>query len=374
MKFKTDRLVFKPRDVDLTFSPMNKDLDVETFVLGAFNPGMTRLPNGNLLIMVRIAEALKNPVYNGMIHSIRWSPDGYLLDAYSLSDTIADDPRKFYIKKYEPLNITALTSLSWLLPVELAPDGLKIIKIHYDHIISPNKTSQEYGIEDARISLIDGIYWMTTCTVSSERHATTLYKSTDALNWQFEGIILDHQNKDMLLFEGKIGNKYYALTRPLGSLYFPSGLGSEWYPGPSIHLAESPDLLHWKPADDAFIRARKASSSSNKIGGGTPPILTEKGWLILWHGVETKGEVGIYRTFWAMLDKKDPENILYMEDQIPVLESVPKLTEDMKEQLYLTDVVFTTGIVDAGDKYIVTSGENDLACRITHIPKSYFKL
>jgi len=373
MKFKTDRLVFKPRDVDLTFSPMNKDLDVETFVLGAFNPGMTRLPNGNLLIMVRIAEALKNPVYNGMIHSIRWSPDGYLLDAYPLSDTIADDPRKFYIKKYEPLNITALTSLSWLLPVELDPDGLKIIKIHYDHIISPNKTSQEYGIEDARISLIDGIYWMTTCTVSSERHATTLYKSTDALNWQFEGIILDHQNKDMLLFEGKIGNKYYALTRPLGSLYFPSGLGSEWYPGPSIHLAESPDLLHWKPADDAFIRARKASSSSNKIGGGTPPILTEKGWLILWHGVETKGEVGIYRTFWAILDKKDPEKILYMEDQIPILESVPKLTEDMKEQLYLNDVVFTTGIVDTEDKYIVASGENDLACRITHIPKSYFK-
>jgi beta-1,2-mannobiose phosphorylase / 1,2-beta-oligomannan phosphorylase len=35
-------------------------------------------------------------------------------------------------------------------------------------------------------------------------------------------------------------------------------------------------------------------------------------------------------------------------------------------------VVFTTGIVEAGDAYIVASGEADLACRITHIAKSRF--
>jgi hypothetical protein len=34
--------------------------------------------------------------------------------------------------------------------------------------------------------------------------------------------------------------------------------------------------------------------------------------------------------------------------------------------------VFTTGIVDAGDHYIVASGEADLACRITLIPKARF--
>jgi len=31
---------------------------VPTYVLGAFNPGFARLPNGNLLLMVRVAEAL----------------------------------------------------------------------------------------------------------------------------------------------------------------------------------------------------------------------------------------------------------------------------------------------------------------------------
>ena len=40
--------------------------------------------------------------------------------------------------------------------------------------------------------------------------------------------------------------------------------------------------------------------------------------------------------------------------------------------MYLRDVVFTTGIVDAGDHFIVASGEADLACRITHVPKSAF--
>ena len=43
---------------------------------------------------------------------------------------------------------------------------------------------------------------MTGCSVSPERHSTTLYTSDDALDWRLEGIVLDHQNKDMLVFEG----------------------------------------------------------------------------------------------------------------------------------------------------------------------------
>jgi predicted GH43/DUF377 family glycosyl hydrolase len=36
---------------------------------------------------------------------------------------------------------------------------------------------------------------------------------------------------------------------------------------------------------------------------------------------------------------------------------------------YLSEVVFTTGIVEADDHYIIASGEDDLCCRITHINK-----
>ena len=63
-----------------------------------------------------------------------------------------------------------------------------------------------------------------------------------------------------------------------------------------------------------------------------------------------------------------------MLDEAPVLESRPELTEHIRDLSYLKNVVFTTGILDAGDHYIVASGEDDLACRITHIPKSVFGL
>jgi predicted GH43/DUF377 family glycosyl hydrolase len=309
-----------------------------------------------------------------MIHGLKWEESSYRLESYPLNEVITDDPRKFVLKKYLPTTVYALTSLSWLLPVELDPDGIKVLNVHYDKIISADRSSQEYGIEDARISLIDGKYWITTCTVSSERHATTLYSSDNGLDYQFEGIVLDHQNKDMLLFEGKVGDQYYAMTRPLGMLYFDPGDKSDYFAGPSINLATSPDLLHWKPTDQPFIRSRKGSGFTNRIGGGTPPVLTSEGWLALFHGVESSGAVGIYRTYWALLDKDNPNKVIRLEDQKALLESRPELTKDMEEQKYLHDVVFTTGIVDAGEHYIVASGELDLACRITHIPKSFFGL
>ena len=178
----------------------------------------------------------------------------------------------------------------------------------------------------------------------------------------------------MLLFEGKINNKYYALTRPLGECYFASPPDSLYHPGPSIQLAESPDLLHWKPSDKPFLRASKSSVSNAKIGGGTQPILTKDGWLILYHGVEHKDKVGIYRTYWALLDKDNPAKILKNIEHQPLLEANAGLTSNISNQIYLTDVVFTTGIAAHENNFIIASGELDLACRITKISQDYFSL
>jgi predicted GH43/DUF377 family glycosyl hydrolase len=369
---KSDEIIFIPSDVDLMRSPLRNGLQEDTYVLGAFNPALCRLPNGNLLMMVRVAEALLNPVSNEKVHSIRWDESGkFVADAWLLSEVDMKDPRKFRINSYG-FPVYGLTSLSWLLPVELNEDGSEIIQGHYDKIISPQFTSQEYGVEDPRISLIDGKYYMTVCCVSSERHSTMLYTSEDGLNYRWLGVVLDHQNKDMLLFEGKINDQYYALTRPMGECYFAAPLSSEFHSGAAIHMSTSPDLLHWKPCDKPFLRARRSSTSNVKVGGGTPPLLTEDGWLILYHGVENKGEVGIYRTFWALLDKNDPLKILRLEDAAPLLEANAELTNSIRKQIYLNDVVFTTGIAEYGDDFIVASGELDLACRITRISKKQF--
>jgi predicted GH43/DUF377 family glycosyl hydrolase len=372
--FAVDHLILTPRDVDLARSPLAGQLDAETYVLGAFNPGMTRLASGNLLLMVRVAEALRHPIRDGKVHAIRWADGGYTLDAWPLELADTADPRKFLLHG-GGWKVMALTSLSWLLPVELTPDGLEVVAIHYDRAIPPAGSWQCYGIEDARISRVDDRYLMTTCSVSPERHSTTLYSSADALDWTFEGVVLDHQNKDMLIFEGLVGGEYWAQTRPLGDLYFAYPPGSEWRAGPSINLATSPDARHWKPFLEPGLRPHAATAHTARMGGGTPPILTEvagkRGWLSLWHGVEPKEIVGVYRTYWSLLDQHEPWKCLATSHD-PLLEPAPELTAPLEDLLYVRDVVFTTGIADAGDRFIVASGEADLCCRITHVPKYAF--
>lgn len=374
-RYPVDRLVFKPDDVDLSKSPLAGQLDAETFVLGAFNPGLTRLPNGNLLMMVRIAEALKKPIFDGHVHAVRWDGEEgtrgrYVLDAWPVDLVDTADPRKIMLRG-GGWKIMALTSLSWGLPVELSPDGLSVVAVHYDKAIAPENSLQSYGVEDPRISKVGEKWLMTTCSVSPERHSTTLYSSDNGLDYRFEDIVLDHQNKDMLIFEGKIRDEYWAQTRPLGDLYFAYPPGSEWRAGPSINLAHSKDGLFWKPYRKPGIRPHSGTVATARMGGGAPPILTDRGWLCLWHGVEPKEIVGIYRTYWSLLDKEEPSKVIRTE-HAPLIEANPELTRPLEHQMYIRDVVFTTGIVDAGDHYIVASGEADLACRITHIPKSAF--
>lgn len=365
-----DRLILTPDDIDLSRSPLAGHLEAETYVLGAFNPGLTRLDNGNLLMMVRVAEALRTPIFNDHIHAIRWEEGRYVLDPWPLELVDTADPRVFKLRG-GGWKIIALTSLSWLLPVELTPDGLAVIAMHYDKAVAPADSLQCYGVEDPRLSKIEGRFLMTTCSVSPERHSTTLYSSQNGLDWTFEDIVLDHQNKDMLIFEGRINGEYWAQTRPLGDLYFAYPPGSPWRAGPSINLASSKDRFYWKPYRKPGIRPHSGTVATARMGGGAPPVLTPDGWLTLWHGVEPKELVGIYRTYWSLLDRDDPGRVI-RSGGAPLLEADPALTRPIEDQVYIRDVVFTTGIADGGDHYIVASGEGDLACRITHVPKSVF--
>lgn len=372
-KFDIDHIVFSPRDVDLSKSPL-KDIGEETYVLGAFNPGMNILPNGNLILMVRVAESLKTPVKNGCIRQIRWSGKGYVFDEFHESEVDSRDPRTHILKKHKHNEVHVLTSFSWILPVELSSDGSKVLTIHYDKIITATKTYQEFGVEDPRVSIIEGIYYMTTCSISSQRQATTLYTSSDGINYKLEGIVLDHGNKDMILFEGKINDKFFALTRPLGRHYFPSRKSSGYMPGPSINMATSYDAQYWRPTESPLIRIKDNDLINERVGGGAPPILTERGWLILYHGVQATDGVGIYRTFWALLDKNNPHKIIDGNEKEALLKANANLTKVFNDQIYLDNVVFSTGIIKKGNHFIIASGELDLCCRITHIAKEYFNL
>ncbi|HCB76518.1 MAG TPA: glycosidase, partial [Sphingomonas bacterium] len=319
-----------------------------------------------LLMMVRVAEGL----VDAGTRSLRWEDGRYLVDEWPADRVDASDPRILKITG-DPWRPLALTSLSWLLPVELSPDGERVEAVHYERAIVPATGYQAFGVEDPRISRVGDEWVMTTCSVSPERLCTTLHRSRDGVDWMLEGIVLDHQNKDMLVFEGQSGGRYWAQTRPLGETWFAYPPGSEWRAGPAINLATSPDLLHWKPYDKPGLRPHAATVSTARMGGGTPPILTDRGWLTLWHGVEPGAEVGIYRTYWSILDRDDP-SITVATEHDPLIEPAPHLTRHLDSLKYLDSVVFTTGIVDAGDHYLVASGEADLACRLTRIDRGRF--
>ncbi|MEA1072855.1 glycosidase [Sphingomonas sp. LY160] len=367
-----DRLILTSDDIDLSRSPLAADLGGQTYVLGAFNPGLTRLPNGNLLLMVRIAEALREPVRDGHVHAIRWDQGRYRLDRWPCSAVDLTDPRTFRLRD-QPSPVAGLTSLSWLLPVELSANAEEIVRIDYDAAITPCSPVQCYGLEDPRISRIGETWWMTVCSVSPERQATSLYRSDNAREWTFEGLVLDHQNKDMLLFEGVIDGRYWAQTRPLGDVYFAYPPESEWQSGPSINLASSPDALHWKPCIEPGIRPHSATVATARMGGGAPPIRTRDGWLSLWHGVEPNDSAGVYRTYWSMLDADRPWQVV-RTDHHALIEADPALTRGLEDKMYLSDIVFTTGIVDEGDHFLIASGEADLACRLSRVAYSRFGL
>jgi predicted GH43/DUF377 family glycosyl hydrolase len=95
---------------------------------------------------------------------------------------------------------------------------------------------------------------------------------------------------------------------------------------------------------------------------------------MLYHGVENKGDVGIYRTFWALLKKDDPMTILLLADTRPLLEANPLLVAGMRDLVYLDDIVFSTGIAEFKEDFIIASGELDMACRITRIDKQFFSM
>ncbi|WP_126171949.1 glycosidase [Altericroceibacterium xinjiangense] len=376
MSFPVDRLVITPDAIDISKSPLAGTIEAETRVLGAFNPGLTVLPSGNLLLMVRVAEGLKKPIHGGKVHAIRWDADaGYTLDAWPLELADTADPRRFVLHS-AGWKVVVPTSLSWLLPVELSADGLDVVAIHYDKTIAPEGSWQSFGIEDPRISRIEGRYWMTTGSVSPERQSVTLYMSENGLDWDFQGIVLDHQNTDMALFEGLIDGKYWAQTRPLGESWYAYSPDCEYRPGPSINLAASPDALHWQPCLHPGIRPHAFTKDTARIGGGTPPIMTEiagqRGWLTLWHGAEPHGLVGIYRTYWSLLHPERPWECIATQHP-PLMEPNPDLTRPLDDSAILSGIVFTTGIVEREDHFIVASGEAELACRITHLPKDAFK-
>lgn len=149
-----------------------------------------------------------------------------------------------------------------------------------------------------------------------------------------------YDDRDVFLFPEKVGGKYVRISRPK----FPP---TEECRNPAIWITFSDDLLEW--GEPSLLMQGKEWWESQRIGGAAPPIKTEIGWIMLYHGVQ-KREDGkeVYRVGAVLLDKDDPRKILARTKQ-PIMEPA----EDYERCGLFGECIFpTANIVRDGIVYI----------------------
>ena len=220
---------------------------------------------------------------------------------------------------------------------------VRIFKVDDKPFIAPTSLEEEYGVEDPRITIINGRYYINYSVVSEDSWCTALSVTDDFITYEKLGIIFHPENKDVAIFPEKVNGKYIAFHRPNNSGF---GKASIWY-------AESPDLIHWGK-HKCLVRPRKTIYEAGKIGGGCAPIKTEKGWLTIYHA---KGENSRYTLFGMLLDLKEPCKIIGQTDK-PILEP----TEDYERHGFFGNTVFTNGMVEKDGKLYIYYGAADESC------------
>jgi len=161
----------------------------------------------------------------------------------------------------------------------------------------PYHPCEESGLEDPRITVIDGVYYIMYTSVGRNGYRVSLAKTEDFVQFERIGLVSGPGNKDGVLFPEKINGLYVRMDRPIGN-----GVGSIW-------ISYSPDLLNWGRSEVCFS-PRARYWDCYRIGASAPPIRTDRGWLEIYHGVKMTSAGPIYRIGTAMLDLEDPTRVL----------------------------------------------------------------
>jgi predicted GH43/DUF377 family glycosyl hydrolase len=224
----------------------------------------------------------------------------------------------------------------------------------------PESEMEEFGVEDPRITALDGRFYFTYFTyVAVSRHgaATALASTTDFRHSERHGVIFCPENKDVVFFPEKIDGEYVALHRPNAATPFCR---------PEMWIARSPDLIHWGRHE--CLHGGGTGWETGRVGAGTPPVLVDDRWLEIYHGNRQPtrpGEVGIYSTGVLLLDRDNPAKVLRR-----TAASVFEPTADFERKGFVPDVVFPTGIVQTGDSYLVYYGAADSSTAVVEFDRA----
>ena len=231
------------------------------------------------------------------------------------------------------------------------------------------------GCEDPRITFVEppGRYVMTYTALSAAGPRIALAISEDLFHWKRLGLAqfwregdIDFggvDDKDASLFPVAVPNpsgqaELAILHRPLFFGTRPEETARHLEPR-EVDLDRESIWISYSPmapeGDGHYLLAQFTSHhrlaapvspwERLKIGGGTPPVLTRHGWLVVYHGVSEVGGLGdgtrqlCYSAGVMVLAKEHPRVVLYRSTE-PVL--VPVLPDERIGTI--ANVVFPTGI------------------------------
>ncbi|AZS13466.1 glycoside hydrolase family 130 protein [Paenibacillus lutimineralis] len=165
----------------------------------------------------------------------------------------------------------------------------------------PEVTKREYRY-DPRVVKIGDRYYINWC---NGYHGPTIgigYTTDFKTFHQLENAFLPY-NRNGVLFPRKIGDNYAMLSRPSDTGHTPFG---------DIFYSASPDLTFWGKHRYVMgtINGDASAWQSKKIGPGPVPIETDKGWLLIYHGVINTCNGFVYRMGCALLDINEPWKVL----------------------------------------------------------------
>lgn len=158
---------------------------------------------------------------------------------------------------------------------------------------------ESLGVEDCRITwLEDRQAWGLAYTAYSEHGPSVAVALTqDFASVERLGLAFPPDDKDAALFPGKFGGLYAMLHRP------SVGGGSIW-------IGYSPDLVFWGRSEVVVPVRGGPWWDGLRVGAGLPPIETEAGWLLVYHGVKEVAGGLIYRFGAAVLERRAPHKLV----------------------------------------------------------------
>jgi len=163
-----------------------------------------------------------------------------------------------------------------------------------------NHPEEEWGIEDARITFVPelGKYAIAYTAFGKGGPGVSLALTEDFIHFDRCGLVMQPDDKDAALLPRRIGGMFALVHRPIAET------------GAHVWISYSPDLRNWG-GHRMMLQARRGSWwDANKVGLSPPLIETERGWLMLYHGVRQTAAGSLYRLGVALFDLEQPERLL----------------------------------------------------------------